>query len=112
MGGREAEVFGFVEMDKASGCVYLNQPEFGISYPVVWPAGTVVTDAGLQLGDGRVIPNGEWVYGGGGYFSLDGVEGAESRPEARFLERCPGVNNEYGEVAGFDSPARDIQIGE
>jgi hypothetical protein len=43
-GGRQAEVFGFVEMDEETGCVYLHQPEFEISYPSVWPAGTVVTD--------------------------------------------------------------------
>lgn len=111
-GGREAEVFGFVELDATSGCVYLHQPEAGTSYPVVWPSGTVVTDGGIRLRDGREIPEGEWVYGGGGYFSLEGVEGGESRPEARFLERCPGIDNVYGEVAVFDSPARDLEIGE
>ncbi len=111
-GGRTAEVFGFVEMDQATGCIYLHQPEFEISYPSVWPSGTVVTDTGLRLGDGRAVPVGEWVYGGGGYFDVDEVEGGESSDEAAVLERCPGVNNQYGEVAVFDSPAEEIEIGE
>jgi hypothetical protein len=112
MGGREAEVFGVVEMDEESGCVYLHQAEFGISYPSVWPAGTIVTDSGLRLRDGREIPEGEWVYGGGGYVDLASIENGEDRVEARFLERCPGVNNEYGEVAVFDSPVGRIEIGD
>lgn len=110
--GQDAEVFGLVEMDQATGCVYLHQPEFEISYPSVWPSGTVVTDTGLRLNDGRAIPVGEWVYGGGGYFDVDEVEGGESSDEAAVLERCPGVNNHYGEVAVFDSPAGEIEIGE
>lgn len=105
-GGREAEVFGFVEMDEETGCVYLHQPEFEISYPSVWPAGTVVTDTGLQLGDGRAIPDGEWAYGGGGYAHAD-----EGSDRVDVLERCPGINNQYGEVAEFDSPAEEIEIG-
>lgn len=112
MGGRDAEVFGFVEMDQATGCVYLYQPEFDISYPSVWPAGTVVTETGLRLSDGRDIPDGEWVYGGGGYFDVEEVEGGEGSEQAAILERCPGVNNQYGEVAEFDSPAGDIEVGE
>ena len=111
-GGRGAEVFGIVEMDQATGCVYLHQPDFDISYPSVWPAGTVVTDNGLRLGDGRAIPGGEWVYGAGGYFDVDEVEGGESSDQAAVLERCPGVNNQYGEVAEFDSPADVFEIGE
>lgn len=112
MAGRTAEVSGFVEMDQQSGCVYLHQPEFDISYPSVWPAGTVVTDTGLRLADGRNVPAGEWVSGGGGYVDLDEVEGGEGRDEAVVLERCPGVANAYGEVAVFDSTAGEIQIGE
>jgi hypothetical protein len=112
MGGRAAEVVGFVEMDQASGCVYLHQPEFDISYPSAWPAGTVVTDGGLRLSDGRSIPDGEWVYGGGGYAHANDVDGAENSDQARVLERCPGVNNRYEEVAEFDSSAGDIEIGE
>lgn len=112
MGGREAEVIGFLEMDQATGCIYLHQPEFDISYPSVWPAGTVVTDTGLRLSDGRDVPEGEWVHGGGGYFDVDEVEGGEDSDQAAILERCPGVNNQYGEVAEFDSPADEIEIGE
>lgn len=112
MGGRDAEVVGFLEMDQTSGCVYLHQPEFGISYPVVWPAGTVVTETGLRLSDGRDVREGERVYGGGGYFDVDEVEGGEESVQAGILERCPGVNNQYGEVAEFDTPADEIEIGE
>lgn len=112
MGGRDAEVLGFVEMDQATGCVYLHQPEFDISYPSVWPAGTVVTETGLRLSDGRDIPDGEWVYGGGGYFDVEEVEGGEESEQPAILERCPGVNNQYGEVAEFDSPAGDIEVGQ
>lgn len=112
MGGRAAEVVGFVEMDQATGCVYLHQPEFDISYPSVWPAGTVVTDTGIRLSDGRDVPEGEWVSGGGGYFDVDEVEGSKDSEQAVILERCPGVNNQYGEVAEFDSPADEIKIGE
>jgi len=111
MGGRDAAVFGFVEMDQATGCIYLHQPEVAISYPSVWPAGTVVTERGLRLGDGRDIPVGEWVHGGGGYFDVDEVEARGDTDEARVLERCPGVHNQYGEVAVFDSPADQIEIG-
>lgn len=106
-GGRQAEVFGFVEMDEETGCVYLYQPEFEISYPSVWPAGTVVTDTGLRLDDGRTIPDGEWAYGGGGYAHADA-----GSDQADVLERCPGINNQYGEIAEFDSPADGIEIGE
>ncbi|HEY7469424.1 MAG TPA: hypothetical protein VIC07_07875 [Acidimicrobiia bacterium] len=112
MGGRTAQVLGFVEMDHETGCIYLHQPEFEVSYPSVWPSGTVVTGSGLRLGDGREIPAGEWVSGGGGYADVDELEGGESSDQARVLERCPGVNNQYGEVAEFDSPASEIQIGE
>ncbi len=113
MGGREAQVIGFVEMDRETGCVYLHQPEFEITYPSVWPAGTVVTQNGLRLGDGRAVPEGEWVAGGGGYVDVDTKEsGGVGSDEARVLERCPGVNNQYGEVAVFDSSAGDIEIGD
>ena len=112
MGGRDAEVVGFVEMDQATGCVYLHQPEFDISYPSVWPAGTVVTETGIRLSDGRDVPEGEWVSGGGGYFDVDEVEGSQDSEQSVILERCPGVNNQYGEVAEFDSPADEIKIGE
>ena len=112
LAGREAEVSGLVEMDEATGCIYLYQPEFEISLPSVWPAGTVVTDTGLRLGDGRAIPVGEWVYGGGGSVDVDEVEGGKSSDEAAVLARCPGVNNQYGEVAVFDSSAHEVEIGE
>lgn len=111
-GGRAAEVFGFVEMDQATGCIYLHQPEFEISYPSVWPFGTVVTDTGLRLADGRVVPAGEWVYGGGGYVDVDELEGGDGSDEAVVLERCPGINNLHGEVAVFDSSANEIEIGD
>lgn len=109
---RTAEVSGFVEMDQASGCVYLHQPEFDISYPSVWPVGTVVTDSGLRLSDGRSIPAGAWVSGGGGYAHGDDVDGVETSDQVRVLERCPGFNNQYEEIAGFDSSAGEIEIGE
>ncbi len=103
-GGREAQILGILEMDAGSGCVYLHQPEFEFSYPVVWPHGTAVTETGLRLRDGREILVGEWVKGGGGSVSVNETDDSD---EARVLERCPGTNNEYGEVAVFDSrPAR------
>lgn len=111
MSGRHAEVAGSVEMDRATGCVYLHQPEFDISYPSVWPADTVVTDAGLRLSDGRDVPEGEWIYGGGGYYSVNEAEDGQDSEQAAILERCPGENNQYGEVAEFDSPADEIRIG-
>lgn len=109
---RTAEVSGFVEMDQTSGCVYLHQPEVDISFPSVWPVGTVVTDNGLRLSDGRSIPDGVWVSGGGGYAHGDDVDGVETSDQARVLERCPGVNNQYEEVAEFDSSASEIGIDE
>jgi len=112
MGGRDAGVSGVVEMDESTGCIYLHQPDFDASYPVVWPAGTVVTDSGLRLRDGRAIPEGEWVHGGGGFFDVEEVEGGESSEQAAALERCPGVGNQYGEVAEFDSSADELEIGE
>lgn len=99
---RAALVNGFVEMDETTGCIYLRQPEFGISFPSVWPVGTVVAADGLVLDDGRTVPEGEWVAGGGGYSSdISGV-----------LDRCPGVNNQHGEVATFDTSSSEIEIGE
>jgi hypothetical protein len=110
-GGRDAEVIGFLEMDQATGCIYLHQPEFEISYPSVWPSGTVVTDAGLRLRNARAIEVGERVSGAGGYVDVDEVEAGEGSDEAAVLKRCPGINNQYGEVAVFDSPASELEIG-
>lgn len=89
MGGRQAEVVGFVEMDQTTGCIYLHQPEFDISYPTVWPAGTVVTEAGLRLSDGRDVPDGEWVYGGGATSTLTRWKAARSWSRLRFLSDAP-----------------------
>ncbi len=107
-GGREAQVLGLIEMDAGSGCVYLHQPEFEVSYPTVWPYGTVVTENGIRLRDGREILVGEWISGGGGSVSVDEADASD---EARILERCPGINNEFGEVAVFDSSADEIETG-
>lgn len=49
--------------------------------------------------------------GGGGYFDVDEVEGGETADEAAILRRCPGIDNQHGEVAVFDLPADEIEIG-
>lgn len=83
-GGYAAEVQGLVEMDTASGCVYLGNLDFDLSYPVVWPHGTEITEDGaVLLADGRTAPDGEWVYGGGGYLHTEWI-----------ATRCPGINRD------------------
>lgn len=109
-GSRAAQVEGSLEMDRQTGCVYLHQPEFDISYPTVWPRGTRLTETGIALSGGRSVDEGDWVSGGGGYVDLEEIEATEV-PEAAVLERCPGINNQYGEVAVFDSPASEVSVG-
>lgn len=99
-GGYDALVRGFVVMDAESGCIYLQSPDFDIAYPVVWPRGTKATTEGLALRDDRVISEGEWVSGGGGYLKVSEVS-----------DHCLGVSNQYSEVAVFNSGVEDIEIG-
>lgn len=71
------------------GCVLLEQEEFAIAYPVIWPSGTsIVSDdpLTLELASGEELAVGQAVSGGGGYpyASSDQVEvdiPAECLPE-------------------------------
>lgn len=99
-GQRAALIEGTVELDGESGCIYL-QFEPGFVLPVVWPAGTEWADPGksLVLADGRALVSGSFVRGGGGY-----------EYAADLVERCPGRNNQYDEVAVFDSSAAELVV--
>ena len=68
--GMAALVLGTVQYDAGNGCFLLDQGE--LSYPVVWPAGTVGTaeGPGVVLPDGHIARVGDEVRGGGGYLDV------------------------------------------
>ena len=54
------------------GCVLLEQEEFDIAYPVIWPSGTSIVgddSLALELPSGEQFAVGQAVSGGGGYLS-------------------------------------------
>ncbi len=68
--GMAAEVTGTLRYDSENDCFLLDQGE--LSYPVVWPAGTVgaITGPGVVLPDGQAARVGDELYGGGGYLDV------------------------------------------
>jgi hypothetical protein len=65
--GMGALVEGTVRYDTANECFLLDGID-GVTYPVVWPAGTeAADDGGVHLPDGSVAALGSVVSGGGGY---------------------------------------------
>lgn len=66
-----AEVAGSFGYDSTCGA-YLYNEEFDQRYPVVWPAGTAISESGpltLELPDGGAIEVGQEVVGAGGFDS-------------------------------------------
>lgn len=93
--GNLAEVAGEIVLDEASGCVYLARKDAPILYPVVWPSGTSLTADGVRLRDGSVISTS--IAGGGGFLK---------QPEV--TSRCPGENNEHGEIAVLNNSLDEL----
>lgn len=77
---------GEIVLDEASGCVYLAPEDAPVLLPVVWPSGTSLTTEGVRLRDGSVISTS--IAGGGGFLK-----------EPDVTNRCPGENNEQGDIA-------------
>jgi hypothetical protein len=68
--GMAALVEGVVQYDATAGC-YLLEGIDGVTYPVVWPAGTEAASGGeVELADGAVVAIGDTVSGGGGYLQV------------------------------------------
>jgi hypothetical protein len=99
--GMGAIVAGIVEVDVATGCVWLSESS-GARYPVVWPVGTwSQTDPfGIVVGDSQLVQPGDRVEGGGGYVDADtATSGMGLEP---FPPAC--VNGGDAAVFNADSP--------
>lgn len=105
-GGTDAEVLGVVVIE--GDCIFLSQ-EAAIRYPVVWPHGTSWNGAesAIELPNGMLVHAGDRVYGGGGYYTEANLDGYTVAEGVELALRC--VDNEYGEVAVFNSGA-DIDV--
>jgi hypothetical protein len=67
-GGEHALIRG--TLATRDGCVVLEQQDFDIAYPVIWPSGTSIATENpltLALPSGERLTLGESVTGGGGY---------------------------------------------
>jgi hypothetical protein len=98
--GMAALIEGRVRRDTGADCLQIANLD-GVTYPVVWPAGTVAADDGdgVVLPDGTRARIGDTISGGGGYLqasSLDFAIPAACTPET-------------GEVAVFN-PNEDVQV--
>ena len=107
-GGEDAEVFGTLVIE--GDCLYLAWTDPKTRYPVIWPHGTEWDPDGpaVVLPDGTAVHQGDEVYGGGGYHSST-VDRYTSQAGADLLSSC--VDNEYGEIAVFNSSGR-VEIRE
>jgi hypothetical protein len=73
--GDGAAIEGTVHFDEDRNCVVLRGDD-GTLHPVVWPAGTTITDDGsIALADGTALAPGDRVQGGGGMQPADGYLG-------------------------------------
>jgi hypothetical protein len=106
-GGTDAEVLGVVAIE--GDCIFLSQAETATRYPVVWPHGTSWNGAesAIELPDGTLVHAGNRLYGGGGYYTGANLDGYTVAEGVELALRC--VDNEYGEVAVFNSVA-DIDV--
>jgi len=105
-GGNDTLVVGTVIME--GDCIYLHDPQIESRYPVVWPHGTSWNPAELAiiLPDGTLVHDGDEVSGGGGYHTHN--LHTYTVPEGVALAlSC--VDNEYGEIAVFNSDS-EIEI--
>ena len=103
-GGQDALIQGTLAL--RDGCVLLEQDEFAIAYPVIWPSGTsIVSDdpLTLQLPSGEELTVGQAVSGGGGYASA-----SSDQVEVDIPSECVPDSDE---VAAF-SPDADPAVVE
>lgn len=105
-GGEDAEVFGTLVVE--GSCAYLSWTEPETRYPVIWPHGTGWNSdvSAVVLLDGTVVHQGDEVYGGGGYHSSN-LDRYTSQEGVDLVLSC--VDNEYGEVAVFNSSG-DVEV--
>ncbi|MDT0631411.1 hypothetical protein [Rubrivirga litoralis] len=70
-------------------CLRLDaSPPF--TYVVVWPPGTTASADGARLADGRVVREGDFVTGGGGFGGDGGLVAFRSDYEVQVPAGCPG----------------------
>jgi hypothetical protein len=106
-GGDGAEVFGVLVVE--GSCSYLVWTEPETRYPVIWPHGTDWNPevSAVVLPDGRLVYEGDEVYGGGGYHTSD-FGRFTNQQGVDLVMSC--VDNEFGEVAVFN-PLGDVEFG-
>lgn len=106
-GAQDAEVFGEVVVE--GECIYLLQTEVDTRYPVIWPHGTEWNpdQSAVVLPDGTLVSEGIEVYGDGGYQHTDDLSEDTTSEGIALVSSC--VDNEYGEVAVFNSSG-EIEI--
>jgi hypothetical protein len=92
--GGGALIEGQVRFDDTSNCFFLEQA--GQRLPVVWPAGTSVSNTGsaIVLADGRTVELGDHVAGAGSYRPVE--------DDLRFAPECVLANDE-GAVFNSDA---------
>lgn len=99
-GGTAAIVSG--ELVVEPECLYLQRPDSGERFPVIWPhrTGWDSAQSAVMLPDGTLVHEGDRVSGSGGYHSdnLDRFIGPEGVKAAL---AC--VDNQHGEVAVFNT---------
>ncbi len=106
--GEDAEIFGEVVIE--GGCLYLLlSDDAGTRFPVVWPHGTVwnAEDSLIVLPNGSAVGEGDQVSGGGGYHNEDTLSRYTVEDGVTLAMSC--VDNEYGEVAVFNS-GDDVEV--
>lgn len=97
--GMAAEVKGTVIFDNDTECLLLELE--GVSYPLVWPAGTSWRSdpPGVRLDNGEIVEPGMTVHGGGGYLKREGIEHMAGTAVADAAATCAGPT---GETAIFN----------
>jgi hypothetical protein len=106
--GMTAEVRGVLQLE--GSCLYVFLDEVGERYPVLWPAGTKWDDkdAAVVPPEGRPIPIGSGVYGGGGYLTVEDIERLAGPEASDRAAAC--VDNQYGEIAVVNNAETAIAL--
>lgn len=92
--GEAADIFGMLVF--TDNCVLVKSVELG-STAVVWPFGTTWNGTSIQLPDGTLLKNGDFISGGGGYTSTPHQRLGSDEAVAA-AERCIDVGS-TGELA-------------
>jgi hypothetical protein len=102
--GEEAEILGKVVIEDK--CLHLDVSEVDTRYPVIWPHGTHwdSSRSAVVLPGGTLVVEGVEVYGGGGYHGTDQLSDYTTADGVALLSSC--VDNEYGEIAVFNSSGK------